>query len=117
VYVNGRDLGRKTPLKAFALPPGKYLIDLENKEYHLDGRVRVDVQVGKETSKKYPFGILGIRLEPWARVRIDGKDVGLFDEVGVPEGKHTVSYKAHDGSKEKTVELEIKGGGREKLSW
>ena len=117
VYVNGRDINRRTPLKGYALPPGKYLIDLENKDYHLDGRVRLDVQVGKETQKKYNFGVLDIKLDPWARVRIDGKDVGLFDEVGVPEGKHTVQFKAHDGSKERTVQLDIKGGAKEKLSW
>jgi hypothetical protein len=50
-------------------------------------------------------------------VRVDGKDIGLWDEAGIPEGKHTVALKAHDGSKEKTVTVDIKGGSREKLSW
>ena len=57
------------------------------------------------------------QLDPWARVRVDGKDIGLWDEAGIPEGTHNVTYKSHDGSKEKSVELTIKGGARAKLSW
>jgi tetratricopeptide (TPR) repeat protein len=117
VTINGRELGKTTPLKAFALPAGKYLVDLENKEFHIIGRLRFDVAVGKDTAKKFKFGVLATKLDPWARVRIDGKDVGLFDEVGVPEGKHHVEYKSNDGAKEKAVEVEIKDKQRGKLSW
>ena len=114
---NGRETELKTPLKGFALPAGRYKVGFKSDKYQFNGYARVDVQVGKETQKKYNFGVVNIKLEPWARVRIDGKDVGLFDEVGVPEGKHHVEYKAHDGSKSKTVELDVKGGAKEKLSW
>jgi tetratricopeptide (TPR) repeat protein len=117
IYVNGRETGKTTPLKGYTLPAGKYLIGLENEKYHTIGRIRVDVVAGKSADKKFNFGILSTKLDPWARIRVDGKDVGLWDEAGIPEGKHTVSYKSHDGSKEKTVEIEIKGGAREKLSW
>lgn len=117
VYVNGRETGKTTPLKGFTLPAGKYLIGLENEKYHFVALRRFDVTPGKVTDKKISFGILATKLDPWARVRLNGKDLGLWDEIGVPEGKSTVVYKAHDGTKEKTVELEIKGGAREKLSW
>jgi tetratricopeptide (TPR) repeat protein len=117
VTINGRDLGKSTPLKEFALPAGKYLVDLENKEFHIIGRLRFDVTVGKDNQKRFKFGVLQTKLDPWARIRIDGKDVGLFDEVGVPEGRHHVEYQAHDGSKQKTVEIELKDRQRQKLSW
>jgi len=61
--------------------------------------------------------VLSTRLDPWARVRVDGKDIGLWDESGIPEGKHTIVYVSHDGAKQKSVELDIKGGARQKLSW
>jgi hypothetical protein len=93
------------------------MIGFENEKYHIVRLLRVDVVAGKTTGKKFNFGILSTKLDPWARVRVDGKDVGLWDEAGIPEGKHTISYKSHDGSKEKTVEIDIKGGAREKLSW
>jgi len=117
VFVNGRETGKTTPLKGYSLPAGKYMIGLENEKYHIVRLLRVDVVAGKSTDKKFNFGILSTKLDPWARVRVDGKDVGLWDEAGIPEGKHVVTYKSHDGSKEKTVEIDVKGGAREKLTW
>jgi tetratricopeptide (TPR) repeat protein len=114
---NGRETELSTPLKGFALPAGRYKVGCNSEKYQTNILRRVDVSVGKDTTNKFNFGILNIKLDPWARVRVDGKDVGLFDEVGVPEGKHHVEYKAHDGTKEKVVDIEIKGGAREKLSW
>jgi tetratricopeptide (TPR) repeat protein len=117
VYINGRETGKMTPLKGYALPPGKYVVGLENEQYHVVRNLKVDITTGKETSKAFAFGILSTKLDPWARVRVDGKDIGLWDEAGIPEGTHNVSYKSHDGAKEKSVELTIKGGARAKLSW
>jgi tetratricopeptide (TPR) repeat protein len=117
VYINGRETGHSTPLKKYALPPGKYVVGLENEQLHIVRNLRVDITTGKDTSKDFLFGVLSMKLDPWARVRVDGKDIGLWDEAGIPEGTHNISYKSHDGSKEKTVELNIKGGARAKLSW
>jgi Flp pilus assembly protein TadD len=117
VYINGRETGKTTPLKKYALPPGKYVVGLENEQYHIVRNLRVDITTGKETDKTFAFGVLSTKLDPWARVRVDGKDIGLWDEAGIPEGTHNISYKSHDGAKEKSVELTIKGGARAKLSW
>jgi Flp pilus assembly protein TadD len=117
VYINGRDTGKSTPLKKYALPPGKYVVSLENEQYHIFGNLHLNVSTGKDTEKTFAFGVLSTKLDPWARVRVDGKDIGLWDEAGVPEGTHNISYKSHDGSKEKTVDITIKGGARAKLSW
>jgi tetratricopeptide (TPR) repeat protein len=117
VWVNGRETGRTTPLRGFLLPSGKYVVGLENERYHIVRNLRVEVQAGQETERRFNFGVLTTKLDPWARVRVDGKDIGLWDEAGVPEGKHQVTYKSHDGAREKTVELEIRGGAHERLSW
>lgn len=117
VYINGRDTGKATPLRKYALPAGKYVVSLENEQYHIFGNIHVSVSTGKDTEKNFAFGVLSTKLDPWARVRVDGKDIGLWDEAGIPEGTHKVSYTSHDGSKEKSVELTIKGGARAKLSW
>lgn len=117
VYINGRDTGKKTPLAKYALPPGKYVVSLENEQYHVFGNLHLGVVAGKDSPKTFAFGILNMKLDPWARVRVDGKDIGLWDEAGIPEGTHTISYQSHDGSKQKSVELTIKGGARQKLSW
>jgi tetratricopeptide (TPR) repeat protein len=117
VYINGRETGRTTPLLKYALPPGKYLVILENEQYHTTGYLHLNVATGKDTQKAFAFGVLSMKLDPWARVRVDGKDIGLWDEAGIPEGTHNISYKSHDGTKEKSVELTIKGGAHAKLSW
>jgi tetratricopeptide (TPR) repeat protein len=117
IFINGRETGRSTPLKKFALPPGRYMVGLENEQYHIVRNLRVDVATGKETTKFFAFGVLLTRLDPWARVRVDGKDIGLWDEAGIPEGKHSVVYVSHDGARQKSLELEIKGGARQRLSW
>jgi tetratricopeptide (TPR) repeat protein len=117
VYINGRETGKTTPLIKYALPPGKYVVTLENEPYHTFGVLHLSVTTGKDSTKTFAFGILSTKLDPWARVRVDGKDIGLWDEAGIPEGTHNISYKSHDGTKEKSVELTIKGGARQKLSW
>jgi tetratricopeptide (TPR) repeat protein len=117
VYINGRETGHTTPMKKYGLPPGKYVVGLENEQYHIVRNLRVDVTTGQDTDKFFAFGVLQTKLDPWARVRVDGKDIGLWDEAGIPEGKHSVSYVSHDGAKQKSVQLDIKGGARAKLSW
>jgi tetratricopeptide (TPR) repeat protein len=117
VYINGRETEKMTPLKKYALPPGRYVVSLENEQYHMFGNLHLTVATGKDTEKTFAFGVLSTKLDPWARVRVDGKDIGLWDEAGIPEGTHTIAYKSHDGTKEKSVELTIKGGARAKLSW
>jgi tetratricopeptide (TPR) repeat protein len=117
VYINGRETGHATPLKKYGLPPGKYVIGLENEQYHIVRNLRVDVTTGKDAQKFFAFGVLTTKLDPWARVRVDGKDIGLWDEAGIPEGKHNISYVSFDGAKQKSVQLDIKGGARQKLSW
>jgi Flp pilus assembly protein TadD len=117
IFINGRDTGKVTPVKKYELPAGKYIIGFENEQYHIVRNMRVEVEVGKDVQRQFAFGILNTKLDPWARVRVNGKDVGLWDESGIPEGKHVVSYKSFDGSREKTVELDIKGGARAKLRW
>jgi tetratricopeptide (TPR) repeat protein len=117
VLVDGRPTGKTTPMKGLTLPAGRYTVTLINDKYHIARNLHVEVGPGEDVARAFKFGILRTRLEPWARVRVDGKDIGLWDEVGVPEGKHTVSYKSFDNAKERSVDLEIAPGAREALRW
>jgi tetratricopeptide (TPR) repeat protein len=117
VLVDGRRTGRETPIKEMTLPAGRYTVTLVNDKYHIARNLHVDVGPGEVIAKSFSFGVLRTKLAPWARVRVDGKDVGLWDEVGVPEGKHTVAYRAFDNSHEKSVDLTIAAGGHEALTW
>jgi hypothetical protein len=116
VLLDGRPTGKSTPA-TLAIPAGRYTITLVNDRYHTARNLRIEVAPDAQVQRSFRFGLLRTKLEPWARVRIDGKDVGLWDEIGVPEGKHTISFRAFDASKERTVELDLTAGARKALSW
>jgi hypothetical protein len=117
VLLDGRPLGRETPLRDLPLPAGRYTFTLVNDRLHVAKNIKVDVPVGDGVARRFEFGVLRTRLEPWARVRVDGRDVGLWDEVGVPAGHHAVAFRSFDGAHDKVVELDIAPGGRAELQW
>ncbi len=111
VEINGRAIGKRTPLKGLELPAGRYYVTFDCAEpYHLERHARADVAAGKDTTKLFRFGLIRSELSPWARVRVDGKDQGLWDEIALPEGKHHFEFRAHDGSKEKEVDIDVIAG-------
>jgi tetratricopeptide (TPR) repeat protein len=111
IEINGRPLGKKTPVKGFELPEGRYYVTFDCSEpYHLERHARAEVAANKEVTKQFKFGIVKPALTPWARVRVDGKDQGLFDEIALPEGKHHIELRAHDGSHEKELDLDVVAG-------
>ncbi len=111
VWINGVPVtGRSTPIKNFRLPDGEYSIVFYNREYHIGHKQRVFVKRTEQETIHFPFGILETKLEPWARVRVDGLDVGLWNTVGIParDKPYTVRFVSHDGKKrmEKQITIE-----------
>jgi tetratricopeptide (TPR) repeat protein len=111
IEINGRPIGRKTPLRSLELPEGRYYVTFDCSErWHLERHARAELKAGKETTKEFHFGIIKPELSPWARVRVDGRDQGLWEEIALPEGKHHLELRAHDGSHEKEVDVEVIAG-------
>jgi hypothetical protein len=111
VEINGFALGRKTPLQGFELPEGRYVVTFDcSQPFHLERHARAEVQAGKQTTKDFKFGLIRPELSPWARVRVDGRDQGLWDTIALPEGRHHVELRAHDGSHEKELDVEVLSG-------
>jgi len=111
VEVNGRALGRRTPLRGLELPAGRYYVTFDCGEpYHLERHARAEVIAGKDVTKEFRFGIVRPALTPWARVRVDGRDQGLWDEIALPEGQHHFEFHAHDGSKDKEIDIDVVAG-------
>ncbi len=85
VWINRSLLpGKKTPIKNLLLPAGEYSVIFYNRKYHVGRKMRVRVERSKAVTVRFDFGVLRIKLKPWARVRVDGRDVGLWTEIGVP---------------------------------
>ena len=106
-------LGRRRRSRSYGCRAGKYIVGLENEQYHIVRNLRVDVMTGKDTAKKFSFGVLSTKLDPWARMRVDGKDIGLWDEAGIPEGKHNVTLQGvTTAPRRRPWSSTIKGGAR-----
>jgi tetratricopeptide (TPR) repeat protein len=110
VWVNGRALRKRTPLKGLLLPPGNHTLSLVNGQYHFVRNRHVTVLSGRTEKLEVPFGLLTVKLEPWARILADGMDLGLWETIGLPTGEHELSLTAHDGSRKKRMKVLIKAG-------
>lgn len=116
VWINGRPLGLKTPVKEFSLPEGSYTVSFVNVDYHIVRNRRVKVRPATRTSVSFSFGVLELDLNPWARARASGKELGLWPKIGLPVGTYQLSLVAHDMSKNKELELTMQAGKTIKIS-
>jgi tetratricopeptide (TPR) repeat protein len=120
VWVNGRELHRKTPVKDLLLPSGKHIISFTNvDQYHLVRNMRVWLGKGQKTTVDLPIGVLEVKLKPWARVRAFGQDLGLWSTIGFPldrTNRYELKLTAHDGSRSKNVAVTFRPGKTHTIS-
>ena len=87
VFINGRETGRSTPLKKFAVPAGKYIVGLENQQFHIVRNLRVDVAAQKDSEKKFNFGILHDQAQIRGRASAStARTSGCGTRRGFPKG-------------------------------
>lgn len=113
VVINGRELqGRLTPVKKLAVPPGGYSISLGSDHLHGQWNIRdrVVVTAGQESVFKLPLGILVVKVNPWARISVDGKYVGSYEELGLRSGDYRIHLESADGTKQKDLTVSIQPG-------
>jgi Flp pilus assembly protein TadD len=113
VVINGRELqGKLTPIKKLAVPPGGYSISLGSDSLHGQWNIRdrVVVTAGKESVFKLPMGILVVKTTPWARISVDGKYVGSYEELGLRAGDYRIHLESGDGAKQKDLTVSIQPG-------
>lgn len=117
VWVNGRPLHKTTPVKDLLLPSGKHTISFTNiNTYHIVRNMRVWLGKGQKTSVDFPYGALELKLNPWARVRANGRDLGLWNPIGLPVGRYSFELTAFDNSRTKQVGIQIKPGKTHTIS-
>lgn len=110
IWVNGRPLGLTTPVKDLLLPGGTYTVSFVNAEYHIIRNKRVKVAPAGDATVRFEFGVLTVDLDPWARARANGKDLGLWTTIGLPVGTYSLALVAHDMSRKKEVEVTVHPG-------
>ncbi len=109
LWVNGRQLNKLTPVKSLLLPPGHYTFSFVSEKYRIIRNIRT--QLNKENAKVvFNFGVIEFKLKPWARVRANKRDLGLWDTIGLPVGKYLLDLEAHDGSRRKRINVNVEPG-------
>jgi hypothetical protein len=113
VVINGRELqGKLTPIKKLAVPPGGYSISLGSDQLHGQWNIRdrVVVEKGQEAVFTLPLGMLVVKLTPWARISVDGKYVGSYEELGLRAGDYRIHLESADGAKQKDLTVSVQPG-------
>lgn len=118
VFVNRGLLDNKqlTPMKDVVLPSGEYTVVFYNRKFHFGKKVRIKVVAGQAQTVTAKFGVLDVKLKPWARVRAmrtsgtGWRDLGLWESVGLPVGTYRVDFKTDDGKKRMTKTIRLRSG-------
>jgi hypothetical protein len=128
IWINGRSLGKTTPVRDLLLPPGTHLVSFANiNPYHILKNERVVLRKGQRATLDFPFGVLKVKLRPRARVSAaqwhttpstspglggwgGGQDLGPWRTLGLPVGKYAIELTAQDNSRRKTLDVVIQAG-------
>lgn len=116
LWVNGRNVQRRTPASV-KMPAGTHVVTFSCPEYHLISSHRVTVRAGKLSKVSFGFGVLKVQLQPWGRIRANGRDLGLWDKLGLPTGVYQLQVRSHDHKRSAEVEWRVKAGRVQKISW
>jgi tetratricopeptide (TPR) repeat protein len=114
VFINRfkLDAKRVTPFTDVLLPEGTYTVIMHNAQYHAAAKIKVVVKAGERKTVTFDFGLLDIQLTPWARVRANGRDLGLWNPLGMPVGRYRLVFTSPDEKQTMTKEIELKAGQR-----
>ena len=114
VYINGRETGQATPLKqATRCRPASTSSVWRTSSITSCATCASTSSPARTSKRRSRSASSSTKLDPWARVRVDGKDIGLWDEAGIPEGTHTRRVQEpRRHQREDPWSSTIKGGAR-----
>lgn len=111
VFEGKKELGT-SPLE-LDLPPGPHTLRLSNKALGIDQTVELTVTAGQTSSvKELAKGAIVVKVEPWAYVKIDGKQLGQSPIAAkqVYEGVHVVELNNTNLHETRRLEVKVKAG-------
>ena len=122
VYVDGEFLGN-TPIQGHRLEPGKHTIKLVNEGLGVSESLSVTIEDGMDTTitkqlkSKPKTGTLSVTAQPWAKVYVNGVELGNTPIVKhrLEPGKHKVKLVNDELGITKTFSVKIAKGKDTKL--
>lgn len=122
VYLDGEKIG-VTPLAKHALAAGPHKVSLRNEAMAARRDLVVNVKPNEDVVQAivFPMGKLAIRVQPWAKVSLNGKPVGTtpMEPLDIAAGRHEVRLENAQLSKDEKHPVVIKEGKQEiiKVIW
>ena len=117
VYVDGEALGAADPegrAGPFAVPAGARVIRVVHGETRFERQqaLEVDADGRHETEVRARRGFVRLRVAPWARVRVNGKPMGLtpLPPISLFEGLHEIELENPVLGVRKTVSARVLAG-------
>jgi eukaryotic-like serine/threonine-protein kinase len=117
VFEDKNELG-SSPLE-LDLPSGSHALRLSNRALGIDQSVVIEVSAGQTASiSELAKGTLVVKVEPWAYVKLDGKQLGQtpIPARQVYEGVHVVELNNTNLNENRRVEVKIKAGETRTIS-
>ena len=111
VFDGKQELGG-SPL-ALDLAPGLHTLRLSNKALGIDQTVLVTIEPGQtSTITELAKGLLVVKVEPWAYVKLDGKQLGQtpIPARQVYEGVHSLELSNTNLNETRRLEVKVKAG-------
>lgn len=123
VYVDGEFLGN-TPVLRHGLEPGKHVVKLVNDGMGISETLSVtvedgmDVTINKKLESKPKTGTLSVSTHPWAKVFVNGVELGTtpITKHRLEPGTYKVKLVNEPLGIEKTLSVKIKKGKHTKVT-
>ena len=110
--LEGKDELGNSPLE-LDLAPGPHTLRLVNKPLGIDQTMALTLQAGQTSAiTELAKGLLVVKVEPWAYVKVDGKQLGQTPIPARPlyEGVHVVELTNTNLNESRRLEVKVKGG-------
>ena len=110
VFLNGEQAG-SLPLKGRRLAPGKYMVRIQSAHHRYELLQELEVKAGRHHKVQMTprRGTLRVLVRPWARVILDGKEIGNtpLPAITLFEGPHQVTLRNDSIGAVKTLTVRV----------
>lgn len=128
VMMNRQLVPGKLPIRDLVVAPGTYKLLCYSERYHTAQYVRATVEKNRAAKAIFQWAILENKLDPWGRIVLENpdnpgemRDVGLFEEIGIPVPSDRralkMIIKSGDGKKSDTRFVKLEPGKRIPIQW
>ncbi len=116
VKIGAKQLG-DAPVVRHGVEPGRVKVVCLNAALGIREKRKVKVKPGQDAEVRFRFGILNVNVDPWARVKVDGRSRGATPaRLHLSEGEHSIELRNKKQSLSRKRTVEIRAGKVHRIS-